>query len=68
MLIGPKIPLGELLINGNACVEDLSKKDAKKNKLEEVVKVEGGVRGKEFMVHVRRCRGKKQNVCRSVTT
>ncbi|KAK4750692.1 hypothetical protein SAY87_004174 [Trapa incisa] len=60
MLIGPRMPKGEFTVNGNACAEDFSKKDAENNKLEEAVKADRGVQGKELMVYVRRRKGRKR--------
>lgn len=55
--IGPRMPMGEIGVNGNK----VSKRDVKKNKLEEAEKAEGKARGKELLVYERR--RKRQNVC-----
>lgn len=56
---GPKMPMGEHLINGNIGVANLSQKDAEKK---EAAKEVGGVQEKKLLVYERRRRGGKQNI------
>ncbi|OWM65497.1 uncharacterized protein LOC116214004 isoform X1 [Punica granatum] len=62
LLVGPRMPTGEVRGNGNITAGNISKKDVENNVSEAALKAGGKVQGKKLLVYQRRRRGRKQNV------